>query len=75
MDLNEEEQKVIEILTQHEATSNAYGDPIQAVCKAMGWTESYAEDFVYQLVGQKDLEVMSQGRGPNSKSYWKKGPG
>lgn len=78
MDPNEEEQKVIEILTQHEVTSNPYGDPIHAVCKAMGWTESYSDEFVYNLVGQKQLEVMLQGPGDTlrkCKSYWKKGSG
>jgi hypothetical protein len=49
MKLTKKERKVIEILVRQERCPSAYGRPIYAVARAMGWTYEETVHFVWTL--------------------------
>jgi len=74
--VKEIEGKVIDILVRHEATRSAYGEPILAVSRVMGWTTAQTTKFVGDLIERSLIhwEPMRDGQHNDSKSIWKKGP-
>jgi hypothetical protein len=74
--MTETERKVIEILTKHEVTSDAYRTPIHAVDRAMGWATADTLKFVREMMDRNLVQMVPLVRdGPvwNPKSYWKEG--
>jgi hypothetical protein len=74
--MTETDGKVIEILTQHEVTADAWGDPIHAVDRAMGWDTARTKNFLNGLI-ERELVVWTpiarDGRNYDPKACWKKG--
>jgi hypothetical protein len=72
---SETERKVIDILVGHERTPNAYGTPIQAVGKMLGWDTDKAKHFVAGLQVRKVIAVIGEGRQGSTENlksmYWK----
>ena len=76
----DEENRVIEILVRAGRTENAFGGPIHAVDRAMGWTTAQTMQFVEHL--QKNnfivrkitaLNLMEEGgQDPKYKSWWER---
>jgi hypothetical protein len=74
--LTEEEQKVIDILTNYEVTSDAHAAPIHAVDRAMGWATADTERFVESLINRKLIQmepIVRHGPTWDPKSHWVKG--
>jgi DNA-binding MarR family transcriptional regulator len=80
MDITNEEKQVIEVLVNHEKTSNAYGQPIFAVDKAMKWDTATTLEMVKDLerrnlvVRKMDpLKGLADGEAiPKLKSWWER---
>ena len=78
MELNERERKIIDILVNHEISPDAFGAPILAVDRAMGWATKESLKFVNDLVDRKLVRPDSLGREGQkygSKWQWKEGNG
>jgi hypothetical protein len=74
--MTEAEKKVVEILTQHEVSPDAWGAPIFAVDRAMGWSTAHTREFVVGLI-QRDLiklaPIVREGPIYDPKARWDKG--
>lgn len=75
--IGETERKVIDILTKHPVTDDAYLAPIQAVDRAMGWATLDSTKFVNDLRKRGLIHLVPIGaEGPRftPKFCWKEGP-
>ena len=74
--MTETERKVIDILTQHEVTVDAWGSPMYAVDSAMGWASAETREFVKGLIEQRLVALTPlarQGAVYDPKARWEKG--
>jgi hypothetical protein len=70
------EEKVIEILTEHEPTADVWGAPIRAVECAMNWRTPHTHEFVNGLIERKLIEcvqIVRDGAPYDVKARWEKG--
>jgi hypothetical protein len=80
IDITDEEERMIEVLIGHAKTGNAYGEPIDAVGRAMKWTEATTLEVVKDLerrniiVRRMDpFKALEAGEGmPKLKSWWER---
>jgi hypothetical protein len=74
--MTDTERKVIEILTQHEVTPDAWAAPIQAVDRAMGWASVDTREFVTGLLNRRLVAwvpIVVMGSVYDARTHWKKG--
>jgi hypothetical protein len=74
--MNETERKVIDILTQHEVTPQAWAAPIQAVGRAMNWDTQKTKGVVHGLIDRKLIKwvpIVAHGPIYDPKARWEKG--
>jgi hypothetical protein len=70
------EQRVIDILTAHPVTADAYAAPVHAVDRAMGWGTAETRKFVAGLIERGLIHfvpVVRHGRIYDPRSFWKEG--
>lgn len=73
--MNETEIKVIELLVNHETTSDGFAEPIFAVDKAMGWATADTLKFVRDLMSRQLVQlvpIVSDGLGYSSRCRWRR---
>jgi len=75
--VTETEREIIDILTNHPVTEDAWAQPIHAVDKAMNWSTTRTKEFVHDLITRGLIHwvpVVAHGLAYDPKSYWKEGP-
>lgn len=74
--ITETERKVIEILVSHEPAPSAWGNPIHAIDRAMGWATADTTKFVQDLEARELVHheaIVRDGRTLDQKWCWKEG--
>lgn len=74
--MTETERKIIEILTEHEVTADAWAAPIHAVDSAMGWDTARTREFVRGLMDRNLVAwapIVRDGPIYDPKAFWEKG--
>jgi hypothetical protein len=74
--LTETERKVVEILTNHEVTADAYKDPIHAVDREMDWATKHTLAFVRDLQARNIVQAVPavrHGLSYDPKWSWREG--
>ncbi len=72
--LTDIERNVIEMLTQHEQSPDAFGGPFHQIERAMGWTTTQTRRFVDDLITRKLVHARPIVRSGGRPAWiWKEG--
>jgi hypothetical protein len=74
--IDETERKVIDILTRHPVTEDAWAKPIYAADKEMNWGTTRTKDFVRGLIKRGLIHwvpIVAKGTIYDPRACWKEG--